>query len=99
MAAPWRAGEPVPPHGDAQLARLEAKQPPIAIIDAPPSGGPGRARFEAFIAGRRGAGSTLFATADPALLGLADRVLVLNAGAGVAMGAPTVAQPKQETAA
>ncbi len=89
LAAPWRR-EVASAEPDLGLARARLKDAWLTLIDTPLRGAqdPGRPAFEAFLAAQRGRGSVIFATADPALALLADRVIVLDRGQAVYAGPP-----------
>ncbi len=94
LSQPARSGETAPLADDSAgrlgLARLLAKPPRIAVLDAPFDGAPPdlRSALEAFVASARGTTSVVFSTADPAVARLADKVLVLNAGSAAYFGPP-----------
>jgi ABC-type bacteriocin/lantibiotic exporter with double-glycine peptidase domain len=89
LAAPWRVQVAEAP-GDLGLERARLKGAWLVVIDTPLSGvdDPRRPAFEAFLREQRGRGSVIYATADPALATLADRVVVLDRGQAVYAGPP-----------
>ncbi|WPB86036.1 ATP-binding cassette domain-containing protein [Sediminicoccus rosea] len=91
LAAPWRREVTVAvAGGDLGLARARLKDAWMTLVDTPLRGAedPGRPAFEAFLAAERGRRTVIFATADPALAALADRVVVLDRGQAVYAGPP-----------
>ena len=101
LAAPWR-GDAAEEGDDLGLARARLKEAWLVVIDTPLSGAqdPRRPAFEAFLREQRERGSVIFATADPALAALADRVVVLDRGQAVYAGPPRrAASPATATGA
>lgn len=94
LAAPWRSEAPATVT-ELGAARAALKPAWLHLLDTPLSGAndPRRPAFEAFLAAQRGKGTVLFATADPALAALADRVIVLERGQVIYAGAPRTAAP------
>lgn len=82
------------------IARLLAKRPQIALLDTPVSGvGEGGSEaLRRLLDFYRGRTSVLFSISDPTLAQLADKVVLLNAGAAVYIGPPKPAAPTTQEA-
>ncbi|UPY37014.1 ATP-binding cassette domain-containing protein [Sediminicoccus sp. KRV36] len=96
----WAEGKAGPSLAQAArlgAARLQAKAPPVVIMDTPLRGAadPARPDFEAFLSERRGQASVIFAADDPAVAALADKVIVLNRGQVVYFGPPRMPVPAE----